>query len=447
MTPNTPAEDQGLSGASSVYPASGGDGNGNGNVAIESSPAGSPLYDRDAAGTNAVRAPREALPVAPRTRLPWVLLVVVLVLAIFGILFLAGFLPRLANQKKLNAAAHRVATDPPLVRVTPVLTRSFVVHLTLPGNVNAFQQTQIHSRVNGYVKKWLVDIGTHVKAGQLLATIDTPDIDAQLRQAKANLFRAKADEALNANLLRREKYMQSKGAASPVDVIDQQLKVNASAAGVKVNQAAVRNLLIQKSYANVTAPYAGIITARNIDVGTLVTSGSAANVSSLFTLDQINPVRIYVFVPQSDAALVRPGTYANVLASQYPGKIFQGKITRSAGALNSNTRTLLTEIDVPNPKGRLLPGMFVRAQLVLAQRHPPVRVPDNTLRVVTHGPEVVVVNRKNVVHVQPVVLGHDNGVTVEVVQGLKPGQRVVVSPSDFLKNGQRVRIAAKRPGK
>ena len=532
-------------------------------------------------------------------------------LVLFAVLLVVGLLPRLHRQPQLKAAAQEQKDTTPTVIVVSVQQPPAADVLTLPGNIQAIQQTSVTARASGYIKRWLVDIGDHVRQGQTLATIDTPDLDqqviqaraqvsasqaalsqaraglsnqranlvqayanlsrsdatlqqartqlaqsqaalaqaqqasaqqrAQLAQAQANLDLARVTAQRYQNLLAEGaidqqttdqtvssyrtnlanvQALQSAVRASQANVVafrdaigssranvaayvegvrsskaqvtaaaanvnSAQANVSASADNVRSTQANLARLAVLQGYQKVTAPFEGVITARNVDNGALISSagsvsgtdsstvgsgaagstsqGNAAGGSatgsgsspgngtggtastSLFSIAQTGRMRIYISVPQVYAAVIQPGQTAQILVRELPGKPFLGKIARTAGALDAATRTLVTEVDVANPQGLLRPGMFGQVRVRVPHPNGELLIPDAALVTNAGGTQAVVVGQGNTLHYQPITVGRDFGQVIEVLSGLRPGEKVVGNPSDNLHEGQSVHAQAAPP--
>jgi RND family efflux transporter MFP subunit len=388
-----------------------------------------------------------------------VLYIGLFVVALLAGLFVMGTLPRLRQSEALAAESSAAASARP--RVTVAVARRAVPQSsrTLPGNAQAFQQASLYARTNGYVKRWLVDIGDQVKAGDLLAEIAAPDVDAQLEQARANLLLSKAnlvkaradetyaqsEEARNQVLIRTQAVSQSAYDSQVATTRSATAQVDASAASIKVNEANVQKLAVLQSFQKLTAPFAGVITARNLDTGNLVVADNATG-RELYHVAQIDPLRVFVDVPQVFATDVKVGQEAVVFRREEPGKRFTGKVARTANALDPATRTLRTEVDVPNPDGALLPGMYLQVTFTLKREMAPVLVPTAALVIRTAGPKVAVLDAQQKVSYRDVQLGRDYGAEVEVTAGLRDGETVVLHPGDDLPEGttvQAVRPAAR----
>lgn len=313
--------------------------------------------------------------------------------------------------------------------------------LALPGNTQAYVDTPIYSRTNGYLKKWYFDIGAHVKQGDLMAVIETPEVDQQLQAAQAdlkvaqaNLNLAKTTEARYTNLLKSNSVSKQETDQAVSDAAARQAALEAS-------EAAVRRYQQLQSFEQIYAPYSGIVTARNTDIGDLIQGGlsGAAAARPLFQLAEIGTLRVYVPVPEVYTPFVRNGGTATLTADEYPGQVFTGNIARNASAIDSATRTLNVEVDVPNPGGKLLPGAYVIVHFKVPTNGSNLTLPSNTLLFRAQGMQVGVVRDGKAVLV-PVKIAADHGQTVEVSSGLTKDDQVIVDPSDSLSNGQPVKV-------
>jgi RND family efflux transporter MFP subunit len=364
-------------------------------------------------------------------------------------------LPRVRHKEELSAAAARAADSRTIVAVATARLAPATSELTLPGNAQAFREASLYARTNGYVKRWLVDIGDRVTEGQLIAEISTPDVDDQLAQARANLVLAKANlELSQANFelaevtLKRDLLAVRAKAVSEQQIDVDRAKVKSTAAqvesaraSIRVNQATVKQYEDLQSFQKIIAPFSGVITARNVDPGALVTADKPSETRELFHVMQTDPMRVFVNVPQVFATSVTPGQEAVVYRKEEPRKRFSGRVTRTAKALDPNTRTLLTQIDVPNPDDALQPGMYLQVKLVATRAAPSVFIPSAALVTRNDGPEVALLGENNTVRYRKVQLGRDFGTEVEVVTGLEGGETVIVRSGDALAEGQVVEPA------
>jgi membrane fusion protein, multidrug efflux system len=358
-----------------------------------------------------------------------------------GVYFLAIY-PRIKNNLELNAAVAEAGKRAVTI-VEPTQT-SNAPDLVLPGNIQANQQTSIYARVDGYIAQWYTDIGAHVERGQVLADIDAPQIDANLRMAQAQLELAEANLKLaQTNSVRSQQLFQNH--VNSQQELDTVLATEQVQEATRDNAAAaLKSAQDMKAFEQIRAPFAGTITARFIDVGSLVTSGSVTTVHTLFDLVQSDPVRVLVHVPQADISSVRPGTPATITVDEYPNETFAGKIARDAGAFDPTSRTLLLEIDVPNPDGRLFAGMYAHARFSLPSPTAALLVPDNAILIDAKGPRIVVVDSANKIHIKSVNLGRDYGTKTEVLSGLTISDQVVQNPADDLREGMDV-VAESQP--
>ncbi|HET9933659.1 MAG TPA: efflux RND transporter periplasmic adaptor subunit [Polyangiaceae bacterium] len=373
---------------------------------------------------------------------------------VLAVAFVFAYLPRAAQKKALEehaAAARDAVPKVAVVRAKPV---GDVNSLRLPGSVQPLEEAVIYARANGYVRRWLVDIGARVKEGALLAEIDTPELDqelmqarAALAQAQANQLQAQANRGLAKTRLDRTGKLVEAGVAAQQELDQTQAQSSVGDADVKVAEAAVaaqqaniRRLLDVQSFRKVTAPFDGIITARNIERGSLVTAGNA---TPLFRLASTDIVRVFVQVPQSIAPSVVVDTPAKVSVREYPGKVFSARVARTAGVLDAVSRTLNTEIRVPNGDGQLLAGMYAQVELTTSVPHRVLELPSTALMSDAQGLRVAVVTADNKVHLQPVTIERDLGPTVQLSSGIEPDQRVIQIGSVDLVEGERVEVIDK----
>lgn len=380
---------------------------------------------------------------SPRFRLK-TLLTIAVVLAVGAVVYFLGIYPRIRNNQELNAAA--AAAGKRAVAVVEPTQTSSAPDLVLPGNMQANQQTSIYARVDGYIARWYTDIGAQVKEGQLLADIDAPQIDANLRMAQAQLELAEANLKLaQTNSVRSQQLFQNH--VNSQQELDTVLATEQVQKATRDNAAAaLTSAQDMKAFEQIRAPFAGTITARYIDIGSLVTSGSGTTVHTLFDLVQSDPVRVLVHVPQANISSVRPGTPATITVDEYPNETFTGKIARDAGAFDPTSRTLLLEIDVPNPDGHLFAGMYAHAKFSLPSPAAALLIPDNAILIDAKGPRIVVVDSSNKIRIKPVKLGRDFGTKTEILSGLDAQDRVVQNPADDLQEGMPVSIQSTTPG-
>lgn len=384
----------------------------------------------------------QAAPKSPATR--W--LIGLIVAAIFLGIFIFGIRSRVAAQATLRAVTQQMAV--PSVSVVHPTQAAPAQEVILPGNIQPFISSPIYARTDGYLKKWYFDIGAHVKAGQLLALIETPEVDQQLTQAQATLDTARANLELSRITKERYQGLLLKHAVAQQDVDNAVGSYNANKAIVEADQASVQRYAALVSFEKVYAPFDGIITARNTDIGDLINSGSnTAPRTDLFQISQTSVFRVYVNVPEEYSQSIKPGeTSADIALAEFPGRRFPGKLVRSADAINMTTRTLLVEVDVPNPKGPLLTGSYAEVHLTIPAQNSAYLLPVNTLIFRTDSLQVGVV-KDGKVTITDVTPGHDFGAEIEIVSGLKADDQVVMNPPDSLVTGQTVQIVqARLPG-
>lgn len=346
----------------------------------------------------------------------------VILLVVFGALFALGLLPRLRKNRTRDEAATTQNNAKPVVTVQPAKASPKMTSVTLPADLRSNHETFLFARVNGFVQSWRGDIGQHVRRGQVLATITTPEIDQQIAQAQANLE------------LARTSFGRLQSVTLPGAISKQEL--DAGRAQYSAQQAAVRQLQAQRSFRQVIAPFNGTVTQRNVDVGTLVTGGNATG-SQLFKVEQTDTLRAFVDVPQNFVPSIRRGLKAQVLVPEFPTKPFQGIVARDAEALDPQTRTLRTEVRLPNRGNELRPGTYGQVRFDLPQTAPTVLISANAL--IPSGTEQkVVLVQAGKVHFQPIVVGRDFGANLEVTQGLKGGELLIINPGENLTEGMAV---------
>jgi RND family efflux transporter MFP subunit len=377
----------------------------------------------------------------------WVLGIGLLAVLLLGGALLAGMLPRLRQEREVNADAAEAEEAPPQVTVTTARRQSSQAERVLQGTALPLMEAAIYARTTGYLKRRLVDIGDRVKEGQLLAEISAPDVDDHLAQARANLALARANllsSHANAELA-SVTLDRDRTAGVGTAVIYQQIDVDhatvkttaaqikASQASIQVNEAAVQRFTDLQTFQKLVAPFPGVITARTVEIGDLITADSASTTRELFHLMRTDVLRVFVNVPQTFATRIKAGQEAVVSRREEPENRYPGKVVRSANALNPSTRTLLTEVNVPNPNDSLRPGMSLQVKFVFDRASTTVTVPSATLSVRPDGGRrVAVLDDQNRVQYRTVQLGSDSGAEVEVRAGLKGGETVVVHPGDLL---------------
>jgi RND family efflux transporter MFP subunit len=318
--------------------------------------------------------------------------------------------------------------------------------IVLPGNIQAFIVSPIYARINGYLKKWYFDIGGRVKSGQLLAEIEAPEVDKQLDQTRADLATSEANLSLSQSTMTRWQELLKRDAVAKQDTDDKIGDYQAKKAMVDSGRANVKRLEDMVSFEKVYAPFDGVITTRNTDIGALINAGNGGASQQLFTLAATNTLRVFVNVPQIYSRSAAPGVVAQLTLAEYPNRRFVGRIARNAEAIDPTTRTLLTEVDVDNSTGELLPGAFAQVHLTLLAKAPSLLLPVNSLLFRAEGLQAGVVRDGGKVDLVPIVIGKDYGTQVEVVSaGLSESDNVIVNPPDSLATGSTVRMASGKP--
>jgi len=363
------------------------------------------------------------------------------VLAFFivaGVIVL-GIVPR--KRAEANLAKETELMAVPTVAVVHPLRAAPVNEVVLPANVQPYIDAPIYARTNGYLKKWYADIGTPVKAGELLAEIETPEVDQQLRQAHADLGTAEANLNLAQITANRYEGLLKTDSVSKQDADNAQGSYAAQKATVQSMEANVKRLEELQAFERIYAPFEGVITARNTDIGQLIDAGSSGGTrTELFHIAQTDKLRVYVNVPQNYAPYARPGLDADLVLAEYPGRRFPGKLVRTANAIDQSTRTLLVEIRVDNPTGTLLSGAYAEAHLKLPNAGSAFVLPVNTLLFRSEGLRVAAVTNQNRTALLPITVGHDYGTQIEIVAGLDGNESVIINPPDSIVEGQAVRV-------
>jgi len=373
----------------------------------------------------------------PRSSSRWWIAVLAFVIVI-GVV-VAGILPRIQARATLRRETAEMAI--PAVAVVHAKRSAPSQEIVLPANVQAYIDAPIYARTNGYLRKWYVDIGAHVKAGQLLAEIETPEVDQQLRQARADLSTAEANLHLAQITAERYQGLLKSDSVSQQDVDNANGDYAAKNATVQSAQANVKRLEEVQSFEKIYAPFEGVITARNTDIGALIDSGSSGGQrTELFHIAQPDKLRVYVNVPEAYSQAAKPGLTADLTLSEFPGRRFTGTLVRTANAIDQTTRTLLVEIQVSNPTGTLLSGAYAEVHLKLPHATSAFILPVNTLLFRSEGLRIAVVNGNQQAELRPITLGHDFGSEVEVLAGLTGDESVVINPPDSIVSGETVRI-------
>jgi RND family efflux transporter MFP subunit len=392
------------------------------------------------------QTPEPIVPSAPRGhRRPSALVAAAVVAAVLGLGIYSGVRARSAATTTLRQVTDEAAVT--AVNVVNPRPGAPTREIRLPGTTQAFSDAPIFARTSGYLKRWYFDIGAHVKEGQLLAEIDSPEVDQQLQQARADLETARANLRQAQITADRWEALLESGSVSKQETDQAVSTRSATKATVDSNAANVRRLEQLQGFEKIHAPFDGVITARNTDIGALINAGSGSTTSGreLFHMAAIHRLRVFVAVPEVYSRAARTGAPATLTLDEFPGRPFHGILARNANAIDLASRTLLVEVDVDNPLGELLPGAYVFVHLQLPREIASVTVPANTLLFRAEGLQVGVV-RDGQVHLVPVTIGHDYGTSVEILTGIQPTDQVIVSPSDSLTSGTRVRIAGPPAG-
>ena len=313
--------------------------------------------------------------------------------------------------------------------------------LVLPGNLQAYEESPIFARTNGYLLRWYKDMGSRVQKGELLASIDTPEVDQELSQARASREQIKAALGLAKISADRWANLRKTDSVSEQEADQQASGYEQAKANLAAADANVRRLEQMESFKNVEAPFSGVLTRRNVDPGALINSGAQTTGKELFDLARVDPLRVYVSVPQAYAPSMKVGVKAAVTLQEFPGQKFTGIVVRTADAIDPATRTLNTEVDVPNKDGKLLPGSFGQVHFAVGSPVQRITIPVNAMLFRAEGPQVGVVGNDNKVQLRSITIGQDYGATLEILGGLDVNDRIIINPSDSLESGQQVRVA------
>jgi RND family efflux transporter MFP subunit len=360
---------------------------------------------------------------------------VTLILVVIGALTVVR---RQAGLRTLAQETERLAV--PTVALIHPTTEPSAEDLVLPGTLQAYVESPIYARTSGYLKKWYRDIGSRVKQGDLLAEIDAPELDQELSQTKAARDQIAANAALAGSSAERWAALRRSDAVSQQDVDEKESAYRQLQASLAAADANVRRLDELERFKRITAPFDGVVTRRNADAGTLITAGSSGSQQPLFHLAQTDPIRVFVTVPEVSAGAIRRGLGARLELTQYPGEPFAGEVARTAESIDTATRTLLTEVDVPNRQGRLLPGGYAQVHLQITSGRPRLRVPVNALLFRSEGLRAVSVDASHRVHLRALTIGRDYGTSLEVLNGLSADDWIVLNPPDSLEEGQVVTV-------
>jgi multidrug efflux system membrane fusion protein len=363
------------------------------------------------------------------------------------VLITAGAVTFLNRNTESNALAKETETvSVPTVAVVQPQAESGSDELVLPGNLQAFIESPIFARTNGYLLRWYKDIGSKVEKGELLAAIDTPEVDQELSQARAGREQVKSALELAKISADRWANLRKSDSVSQQEADQQASGYQQAQANLAAADANVRRLEQLESFKNVYAPFSGVLTRRNVDPGALINSGAGAAGKELFDIARVDPLRVYVSVPQAYAPSMKVGVKATVTLQEFPGQKFLGIVARTADAIDPATRTLNTEVDVPNKDGKLLPGSFGQVHFATGTSVPRITIPVNAMLFRAEGPQAAVVDKDGKVHLRPISIGRDFGTTIEILGGLDQSDRIIINPSDSLEEGQQVHVAKASAG-
>lgn len=372
-------------------------------------------------------------------------LIAVLIFAAVVLVIISGIVPRKRAEARLESETQTLAV--PTVSVVQPRRSAPSNELVLPANVQAYIDSSIYARTNGYLKDWYADIGAHVKRGQLLADIETPEVDEQLRQAKADLQTSEANLSLAEITYNRYAGLLKSDSVSKQEADNAAGNYAAQKATVQASQANVKRLEQLQSFEKIYAPFDGVITFRNTDIGHLIDSGSGGGTrTELFHIAQPDKLRVYVNVPEDYAPSAKPGIEVDLVVPEFPGRRFPGTLVRTAQAIDQTTRTLLVEVRVNNPTGTLFSGAYAEAHFKLPNVGTSFILPVNTLLFRSEGLRVVSVDPNNHADLRPITVGHDYGTEIEVVSGLVGTENVIVNPPDSIVSGEEVRIVGRPAG-
>jgi RND family efflux transporter MFP subunit len=383
----------------------------------------------------------------PKVSRASVLTPVVIVFVVTVVLAIIGIVRR--QHANVVLAKYTDTVAPPPVSVGLPTQQQSAQEIVLPGNMQAFTLAPIYARATGYVKAWYHDIGSHVSKGDLLAVIETPELDQQLAQAKADLATAQSNATLAKTTATRYQDLIGNNAVSQQDTDNAVTQLQSSTTQVNSATANVHRLEELVSFERIVAPFDGVITARNIDIGQLITTtgstttagaGTIVGSKQIFDISAIGTLRVFVNVPQINAPDAKNGVIATLTLPQYPGRKFEGKLVRTSDAVDPATRTLLAEVDVKNSSGELLPGSYTEVHLHTSNPAPALIVPVSAMILEPDGLRLATVDENSIAHLIRVSAGRDFGTTVEILAGLQPGQRVIANPPDSLTDGEKVRV-------
>jgi RND family efflux transporter MFP subunit len=371
----------------------------------------------------------------------------ILVGAVLLVLITAGVVTFLNRNTEANALAKESeATAIPTVAVVHPQSEAGNDELILPGNLQAFEESPIFARTNGYLLRWYKDMGSKVEKGELLAAIDTPEVDQELSQARAT--REQVRSALGLAKISADRWagLRKTDSVSQQEADQEASGYEQAQANLAAADANVHRLEQLESFKNVYAPFSGVLTRRTVDPGALINSGAQAAGRELFDIARVDPLRVYVSVPQAYAPTIKVGMKATVALQEFPGQKFLGTVVRTADAIDPLTRTLNTEVDVPNKDGKLLPGSFGQVHFATGTSVQRITIPVNAMLFRAEGPRVAVVDKDNKVRLLPITIGRDFGATLEILGGVDPGDQIIINPSDSLEEGQQVHLGKGNSG-
>lgn len=370
----------------------------------------------------------------------WFWLIALGLLIVAALLAALGVYHQHGKSQDRQQTGQAVQAGAKLVHVVKPTKSPPAFEFTLPGSAEALTTATLYARVNGYLKARYADIGDRVQEGQLLAEIDAPDIEAQLSQTRAQLEQNHAAADIAKVTFERQKRLVDQKVVSRQDYDQAEANYHQAFANVKASEAAVQNLAVQQNFTRIVAPFAGVVTTRNLNDGALISSGSGTTAPSIFTVAQIDTLRVFIFVPQAYAPSVKPDQEVGITLPEYPGRLFKGKVTRTADSLDVTARTERVEIQLPSENGALLPGMYLAVKFRVEQATPALIVPADTVDIRKEGPRVALVKDDKIAY-RDITLGRDLGKNIEVVTGVTEADQLVVNPTPELVNGAPVTIA------